>query len=199
MFGELKLKTQEKPSIFNKDMLFYGLLAPLVLVPLSLIPGVGPTGAAIRYGTMALGGLFGGWMGKNRIERENIEGKDAKSPSFFNKEMVIGALLTIKAAGLVLGGILTMTGITPAVAVASAIGLLASFGIGGYIGGKIGHNRMEQEYEAAKKQFIIQNISRNVSPEVGQAVQYTMEHKKDWGKEVLEKELLAAAQQQPQR
>ena len=90
------------------------------------------------------------------------------------------------AASTVLTGGLALT----------VLSLFATPLIGGYIGGKMGEKRMDREYEEAKKQNILQHVSRNVSPDIATAVEYTMDHKKDWGTKAMENKLLAAAMEQ---
>ncbi|MDE3038732.1 MAG: hypothetical protein KGJ21_09835, partial [Pseudomonadota bacterium] len=83
---------------------------------------------------------------------------------------------------------------------ATLAGWLATVVVGAYLGGKSGKQEMAREYEEARQQHIVRQISQNVSPEVGQAVEYTMANNKDWGKKMLEEKLLATGQpQQPGR
>ena len=75
----------------------------------------------------------------------------------------------------------------------AAIGLAGTL-IGGYIGGKTGEARQARELEEAKHQTIVEHLSHTVSPEVGKAVEYSMQHNKEWGKQVSKDRLLAEAQ-----
>jgi hypothetical protein len=212
MTEELRLKTEQKPSIFNKDMLLGGLIgASIPLIGFSIA-----VAAPIGLGLTAAGALIGGAVGKTRQEEENKNGKPVGKPSFWNKDTAIGTLIGYQAtvAVLAIAGLASIAagmGIgmiaPPAGAAVMGIGLILSVAaaiaspfVGGYLGGKSGEKRMEREYEQAKQQHIVTQLSQNVSPEIGQAVEYAMEHKKDWGKTELEKKLMAAAQgQQPGR
>gem|GEM_PF-4782513 len=207
MAQELTLKTNTTPSYFNKDTALGGMLG-LVVGGLALnlfIPGGGLIAAAA-------GAVVGGMMGKKRQEHENAHGKQVGEPSFWNKDTVIGGLIGIALAGVAalatglvaIGGTAAVAAAAPAAApVVAGLGLLAMAAavvgapiLGTYIGGRMGKKRQERELEEAKQQTIVENISRTVSPEIGQAVAYTMEHNKQWGKQVLEDKLLASAQAQ---
>jgi hypothetical protein len=153
MDEKLILKTQDKPTIFNKDMLLYGLTASIFAGPAGLV----------------IGGLAGGYIGKKNIEKANSEGKEVGTPSSFNKKMVIGGLLSRGVAGLVLAGM----GV-------AAPGLLIGTGIvaaGAVIGGKIGKKEQQQEFDQALQQKISleagkntqqNNRSQNAAPEPSQ-------------------------------
>lgn len=207
MAQEMTLKTDHKPSIFNKDMLLGGLLG---LAATIFVPGSTAV-AAIAAGAIAVGGaVIGGVIGKKRLEDENKFGKKVGEPSFWNKDTLIGGLIGFMGAGLAavatgiiaIGGTVAAGAAAPAAApVVAGLGLAAvgaaAIGspiLGAYIGGNIGKRRQARELEEAKQQFIVENISRNVGPEIGQAVAYTMEHNKQWGKQVLEEKLMAAQQ-----
>jgi len=204
MAETLRLKTNKKPTIFNKDMLYYGLLTPFaaVLVSAFLPESVGAFAVSgiAHYGAMAVGGLLGGLIGKRRIGKENVEGKEVKSPSVFNKKLVIGGLLASNLFGLAVTAVELIAGASAAtmgapLLLATLAGGLAALVTGAYFGGQSGKKEMEREYEEAKKQYIVEQIGQNISPEIGQAVEYTMEHKKDWGKKILEEKLLSATQE----
>ncbi|MDE3037582.1 MAG: hypothetical protein KGJ21_03905, partial [Pseudomonadota bacterium] len=108
--NKIILKTNDKPTMLNRDMLLYGILAPvavtlLVTTPIALLaPGAAPALAAassyIWYVSVAAGGLLGGVIGKRNIEKANTEGKEAKSPSFLNKKLFISGWLGAVAFGL---------------------------------------------------------------------------------------------------
>lgn len=191
MAQELRLKTNHNPSIFNKDMLLGGLLG--ALVPASLPGGFVLTTAAIIGGA-----LTGGAIGRHTQEVENREGKRVGEPSFWNKDTLLGGLIgnTIGAAV----GVAAFFTIAAAGAPLVGAAVLAASWIGGatlgtMIGGKSGKSRQAAEFEMAKRQQIGAHISQSVSPEIGQAVEYTMEHNKSWAKDVLEQKLLAATQE----
>src|SRR4051812_11047753 len=104
MAEELRLKTEHKPTVFNKDMLLWGLLAPIAMIPAVMGGAIlapemtasllgSAVGPFLGYGAMVAGGALGGAVGKSRLEKENAEGKKVSTPGFFNKKMVIGGLL----------------------------------------------------------------------------------------------------------
>ncbi len=207
MSEQLTLKTNNSPSYFNKDTLLGGLLSYVVggIVLNAFIPGGGLIAAAG-------GAIIGGMMGKNRIEDENKNGKKVGEPTAWNKDTAIGGLLGFVGAGIAVavtlvlgaGATLAAAAAAPAAVPAAAIGTLVAMGaallgapiVGAFIGGKIGKNRQTHEVEDSKKQTIVEHLSKTVSPEVGKAVEYSMEHGKDWSKQVTEERMLAEAQQQ---
>lgn len=189
MSEPLVLKTNATPSYFNKDTLLGLLIA-------------GPLGVVV-----------GAFVGKRRLEDERVNGKIVtQTPSFWNKDTLLGGLLGSIASGVAASlSFFAITGATMTAVVAGVVlapaalltgaavaGTLALGGIalGAYAGGKLGQSRLTYEYEEAKKQHIVNHITRTVSPEVGKAVEYSLEHNKEWGKQVSEDRLLAEAQQQ---
>jgi len=169
MTQELRLKTNAEPTIFNKEMVIGTLIFPIV------------------------GTFIGGWIGKNRMAREQREGRPVSAtPSFWNKDTLLGGLL---GSYLVMGVSFALDITGPVGQVLGAIVSLAGVVAGAYIGGKHGEKRMEREYEQARQQQVVQQISQNVSPEMAQAVEYRMAHDKQWAKQALEEKLLAAAQE----
>jgi len=199
MAQPMTLQTHHNPSLFNKDMLLGGLLGLLIPIP----------GAALI--TAPIGGILGGLIGKNRLAKENREGKTVGEPSFWNKDTLIGGLIGLALAGiaafsvgLIGAGATVVTAAAAPAAAPVVLGLgvgavgAALFGVpilGAYIGGKIGKKRQEREYDEARRQQIVQQLSQNISPEIGQAVEYKMTHDKQWAKQMLEEKLLAAAQE----
>jgi len=172
MAQELRLKVNDEPTWFNKEA-FIGLLL------------AGP-----------IGGVIGGWIGNERMEREKLVGKRVSSePSFWNKDTLIGGLIGDGLGGVVgyIAGV--AIGGWPGVAVGVAI-WLGGILIGAYLGDAAGEKRRQREYEGARQQQIVQHISQSVSPEIGQAVEYRMKHDKQWAKQALEEKLLQAAPEQ---
>lgn len=144
MDDKLILKTQDKPTIFNKDMLLYGL--------------VGLTAAG--FAGLAAAGLWGGYIGKKNIEKANSEGKEIGTPSSFNKKMVIGGLIgaivaapAIAAVGATVSGALIGAGIVAVSAV---------------IGGNIEKKEQQREFDQALQQKISLEIGKN-SPQNSRA------------------------------
>jgi hypothetical protein len=128
------IRTNEQPTIFNKEMVI-GFLA-----------------------FHAIGAVVGGFIGKNRMVREQNEGKRLDKPSFWNKEAAIGGLLGIYAGVLAtfflaagIGGI--------AAAVIAGAGL-----IGLTLGGTAGKRHQEQEYAQAVTQQRNTQVDRLTSP-----------------------------------
>lgn len=205
----LVIQTHHNPSLFNKDMLLGGLIG---LVASAFIPGGGALGAVFTGGSAVVGGL----IGRARQNHENMHGKPVSEPSVFNKDMLIGGLIGLTLAGFVaaiagtmaLGGIFTAAAVAPAATpLVAGVGLAATLAagalspvIGGYIGGRMGKSQQEAELDVARHQKIGRYISETVSPEVGQAVEYSLGHNKEWAKNVLEDRLMQQAQdQQPVR
>jgi hypothetical protein len=186
MAQELTLKTHHNPSVFNKDMLLGGLLGTVAM------PVVGTL----------IGAIIGGSIGKTNQEKENENGKRVGDPSFWNKDTAIGGLIG-SFVGSAIGAVAMFALAAGGAPVLAAAGLAAAgvawmgaTALGAYIGGKAGEKRQAREYEEAKHQTIVNHISNKVSPEVGKAVEYSMEHNKNWAKDVTEERLLAEAQQQ---
>lgn len=150
----LILKTNKKPTMFNKEMAI-GFLLPSA--------GLGGT-------------ILGGIIGKERMERELIQGKLIDKPSVFNKSALIGGLIGAKA-GLLIGaitaaaliattevatpGIMTAAMVTAEATAATSLAAIilpalavaaAGFAIGAYIGGRKGKKTQEKEYAEALAQ-----------------------------------------------
>jgi len=178
--SELKLKTNAEPTIFNKEMVIGTLIAPVI------------------------GTIIGGYIGKSRMKDEMEHGKTvSENPSFWNKDTLIGGLagnfvayigVKVALAAITLAALTPIPALLALAAVSAAA--VGSIVVGAYIGGKAGESRLKAEYEEAKKQTIVEHIGRTTSPEIAKAVEYSMEHNKEWGKQVAEDRLLAAAQEQ---
>ncbi|MDX1974900.1 MAG: hypothetical protein SFT92_04420 [Rickettsiales bacterium] len=132
MSETLRVPVNDEPSWFTKETAIGFLMA-------------GP-----------LGFLVGGYVGKQRMEREKLDGRIVEKPSFWNKDMLLGGLL----GGLVgsLGAVAVV--VTAAIALhsapilafgglASALGYLVGAAGGAYYGGTEGEKTMEQEYAQA--------------------------------------------------
>lgn len=117
MHQPLKLQTHHNVTIFNKDMML-GALVGLI------VPGFGP----VALGAAAVGALIGGFVGKNRLEKENHEGKVVTTPTYLNKDTLIGGLLGSKIGVTV--GLLALGTIIGALA---GPGLLSAVGEAGGI------------------------------------------------------------------
>ena len=178
----LTLKVNDQPTWLNKEMAIGTLLFPIV------------------------GTLIGGYIGKERMERELKEGRPVSaSPSFWNKDTLLGASIGYALTGLIFMAT-TITAVagtaatgSPVVGGLGALAMSASLVVptilGAYLGGKHGQNRQVAEYAEATQQTIVQGLSQTMSPEIAQAVEYRMTHDKQWGKQMLEEKLLQAAQE----
>jgi hypothetical protein len=140
---------------------------------------------------LAIGAVIGAYYGKDRIQRENTYGKEAKPPTSWNKMTAIGGL-----AGLVLGGIAataivvggmflfapaaipalaasgSVAGAFAGISSTAAAGMLAtsiaaigaqigSLVIGLRKGGSIGRKEMEQEYALALRERELEKQREN--------------------------------------
>jgi len=164
MASPLRLKTHHNPSLLNEDMALGAFVGTL---------------AAPVIGTL-IGALIGGLIGKNAQEAENRSGKPVGTPSFWNKDAVLGGFIG-GFAGIVAGVALLMIA---GVAIASSAPLaiptgaaIAAFGsvvggviLGTYLGGKSGEARMTHELEEARQQRIVQYISHALSVEIVEEV-----------------------------
>jgi hypothetical protein len=173
MAEELRLRVTDTPTIFNKEMAIGTLL----------FPGL-------------LGTIIGGLVGKERMEWEFKDGRRVSSdPSFWNKDTLLGGLIGYSMVAII--GMITAVFAFPEITILGLAAIGVGSGavgtvIGAWVGGKHGQDRMEHEYRSA----VVQQVSQNASPEVAQAVEHAMEHKKDWGKKILEEKLLATGREQ---
>ena len=169
MANALLLKTDQNPSYFNKELVIGTLLFPVV------------------------GTVIGAIIGKRRIERESTVGKlVTEQHETLNKDTIIGALL----GGALGSGVMSMLALTGPVG--ALIGLAAFAGgaiFGGMVGNKFDERQHAAEWEMAKHQTIVRNISASVSPEMGSAVEYALSHNKSWAKDITERQLLEQSQQ----
>ncbi|MGO9108342.1 MAG: hypothetical protein ACLP9L_03835 [Thermoguttaceae bacterium] len=124
MPGQLTLRVNETPTIFNKEMAIGFLLFN--------VPGA----------------LIGGFMGKERMASEAREGRQLGTPSFWNKDAAIGGLLGLHLG--VAAAFIAASLATPLFATAIAAVAVAGAGlIGLTIGGSWGKHWQKQEYAQA--------------------------------------------------
>jgi hypothetical protein len=165
---ELILHTHEQPTLWNKSMAI-GALAGNLLG--GILGGwLGGTGGVLigrMIGIIGLG-LAGGWGRKQEMKEELVKGKRVTTPTAWNKDTALGALLGIFTGG-VLSGILAKSillatataGLTvdPDLAfnlMATVMTSLVGGGlIGGIVGGMHGKERMAKEYREAEQQLIL--------------------------------------------
>jgi hypothetical protein len=185
MTEPLIYKPDTKPSFFNKEALIGALLIPALI-----------TGGVLTLFIGAVAGAVGGSIiGKKRIEHEIEHGKVlAENPHPINKD-TIGASLTG-----VLGAKLLTTILLPGVvgALALPIGIATMIGgafVGGMVGHKVAKTTHKTECEEAKKQKIVHHLNKTVSPDVGAAVEYAMDHDKAWSQQVTQDRMLKATQE----
>jgi hypothetical protein len=180
MAEALVLKKNESPTYFNKEALIGTLLAP------------------------GIGTIIGAMIGKSRMEEEAVNGKVVTDkPSFWNKDALLGGLLGDLVGAAIFVAVVGITAVSALVtgapvvlgagAIAAGLGWAASVAAGVYLGGKSGEVSEKKQFDQAKQQTIVYHISQTVSPEVGKAVEYSMQHNKEWGKQVTEDRLLADA------
>jgi hypothetical protein len=196
MAEELRLKTNQNPSIFNRDMGLGAMIALAMPMGLFLAP---------------VGAIVGGFYGKNRIEKENTVGKVIRQPSILNKDTLIGAL-TGKFVGSIVGiiigtGILAAKGVVltaagmaapAAIPIVATVGVL-TFGImagfialGAVVGGKAGKERMGHEYADAVSQHAAE-MSASKVPALDMGL--SQEPAKSYAAQIEAQRLLAASQQ----
>lgn len=161
MAEPLTLQPNYTPTIFNRDMAIGALLV-------AAIPFTAPLGVGLAV--TAAAGVLSGLLGKIRMERENVEGKKAKTPSMWNKKTLIGGLIGINAAQVIgpiasaVTTLLVATGSPAASLLAMGAGLLAggaSVIIPTLVGGRMGQVEMEHEYQTALLQNIAKQETKN--------------------------------------
>ncbi|MGE0753555.1 MAG: hypothetical protein AB7L92_00160 [Alphaproteobacteria bacterium] len=147
MAETIRVQTDDKPTIFNKEMAVGAILASLIPVPI------------FPASVIAIGGasLVGGLIGRERMKNEYRVGKEVSSePSFFRKDTIIGGfigaavgLVAAIFAGAALGGTAMALGATAATAMGIAgAALIATPLLGAVIGGyKASANAQERERE----------------------------------------------------
>lgn len=200
MVHELILKRDIKPRLFNEEM----VIGALVGVASFFIPGMPFIAGVLAIPAL---GAVGGLVGKSRLHREAVQGKRVVDElSVFNKDMLLGGLAGAVAVPTLSVGIELVGGAGLGAALATAIptggASLAGFAIaaiaativGAVVGGKTGQTRMVRAHREACHQKIVDNVSHSISPEIGHAVEYALEHRPKWAKGVLDDRLLAASE-----
>lgn len=180
MAQELILKTKDEPTFWNKE----AAIGLLVAFP--------------------VGGIIGGFIGKNRMEKEKKAGKVVSDESsFWNKDTLLGGLIG-NVGGAIAGGIIAAvaligmayTGQVPTNAMADLVltagaGLAGMAGLAGgaYWGGNAGIERQKTEFEEAKSQAVEQQrgLSKHI-PDPSQTVETAVEHTKKWEKSISEQQ-----------
>ena len=154
-----------KPTLFNRDFYMTAFTVAAASAAIAVTGGVALTGplmgtlvsAPVSLGTFVAAGALGavagvlpGLMRSHRMNRDLHEGKRLDPPTLFNKTMIIGAAIGVMAGIALAGPILgAASAILPAAA-AKAMSDVAIWGVlgglGGLIGGGIGHKQMSGEY-----------------------------------------------------
>lgn len=116
MAEALTLKTNEEPTIFNKEMAIGTFIEP------------------------GLGTIVGGIIGKKRMEREQTHGRQIDTPSYLNKDALLGCMVGGVIGAIAGLGILSVP-----------FGLIGA-SIGVVIGGARGKHTQEKEYAQAVEQ-----------------------------------------------
>ena len=138
--------TQE-PTFWNRDAIVGAYISSFGKAILT--PFVGPAlGLVLSY---LPGVIIGGLMGKSRMENDKMSGKIVSEPTFFNKSIFTGLLVSsiintvaVTGAHFALGASF-LTYALPITGAALAVTL-----IGGIMGGVAGKDRLTKEYEEAK-------------------------------------------------
>lgn len=155
MSETLTLKTQNQPTVFNKEMVIGTFLVPIPII----------------------GSVIGGMVGKRRMEQENVSGKTVSNdPSRINKDAVLGGLLGLIggsiASNVLVAAAVMITGAPVGAAIGAAA--VATWAAGGLIGAAIGSNHgVKQElheFKTAKNQ----HQSKNIAHAVAQAMEHQM-------------------------
>jgi uncharacterized protein YcfJ len=200
MGQEYTLKTNHNPSYLNKDMVI-GAMIGSFFTP---------------FAGTAIGAAIGSYIGKKNQEKENEHGKRVSEPSMWNRDTFIGGYIgNLVGAAVAALSFAAITGVTitaaaagaPVAAGAAALtvgtmvagaAIIGGTVAGGYIGSKAGEARQAREYETARQQTVVQDLEKNVSPEVAKAVEYAManDKSKNWSKEIADERAQAAAQGQ---
>lgn len=176
----LVLKVTDEPTYFNKE----AAIGLPILFPIGLIVGA--------------------MMGKDRMEKERVNGRVIEEPTVFNKDMMLGGVIgSIGAAAVTVIGLAiavfagSMTGpaalavVGIASSVASAMGMVT----GGMIGGDYGKESMQQDYIQASLQAQEAELEVSKSPVVAHTPSHEHEHTKQHGPAIKEERARASATQ----
>lgn len=148
-----KIRTTETPTLANEDMALGALAGTLLMGPV--------------VGT-AIGGVIGGMIGKNRMEREQRDGKIIGPPEKMNKRAWIGAMggyigTSLAVGVLMLGAAFTMSALSLTIApaavpllyagiVAATVVVPLAGAVAGYkSGSRKGYEKQAREYEIAQQ------------------------------------------------
>ena len=155
MADTLRLKTDQTPTIFNKDMAVGALLGNILGRALCMTLGGGPASIAFSGLVSAVSSAyFSGQAGKRQMELDNEFGKAIHKPKFWNKDALLGGLIGSVVAGFGLRAMLLLgtSTIVPGMAVAAITLTFASIIGGVIVGGNAGKRHMEQELMQAMQQ-----------------------------------------------
>ena len=176
----LRLRVDDAPTYWNKENLIGTWVFPI-------------------------GNVVGAMMGKERMEREQKEGRIVKEPTVLNIDMLVGAtvgsLLSIftAMAGAAIGGAIGLTMGKEAMVALANLGMvgggLSAVPIGAYIGGIMGKDRMQKEYAQAQEQQRTRELQqyRGRDPQAGLELEHAVERRQDFVKTLEDKRATEAS------
>jgi len=136
---EYRVPSHDEPTLFNRDAGMGALIGSFLPIP---------------FGTL-IGGAIGGFIGKNRMEKERAEGRPVKEPStldtLFSKESAIDGWIG-NIGGSILGGIVAAVVAPHAIVLGMTIatlGAVAGTLMGVFHGADKAKQRMHNEYAQA--------------------------------------------------
>jgi hypothetical protein len=166
-----RLMLRQRPSWLTQETML-GATLPLALSPV-VAAGIGVLAPSIMA-LSAVGMVVGGFVGRQRIKRENEEGRIVQPPTHFNKLLIAGLAVGIAAAAGVglLATAITYSGLAFFTAKAAAIagwaytaGAITCIGGAGYLGASYGKRLMAAEHEFASHSGIpVDHNGRTITP-----------------------------------
>jgi hypothetical protein len=173
----IRVPTNERPTIFNKDAGLGWFLGSVAGSATFFLTG-GLGGLAMIAASSIIGGLWGGIAGKRRMARELTEGAPVHKPTFFNRNIFSGMFFVdLLAIAATIGSVLylgpqTLLENPPMLEGLSKV-LLFGYGVAAFssavAGGVYGSEKQAERYAKAEK-----FISR--IPELGMAPQRNIEY-----------------------
>jgi len=192
----LLLRTNALPTYLNTEMKIGAGLAGLAAMIALPVAAFSTTAFLVGIGGIFAGAAVGGLIGKERMEKETRDGKVVhKDYQPLNKDTLIGAL-RLAISGALVGIIAAPLGFAVGALMPAVIGAVIGGGIGAVMGAEKSRVLHHMEFEAATRQMVANHISQNISPQMGQAVEYAVSHDKNWMQDMAEERLLQQAQNQ---
>ncbi len=168
-----RIPVTDKPTIFNREAGGWGLLGSMI-------------GSMIPFGSLigaAVGIAYGGSKGMRRMERELVEGRAVKDPTYWNSGVWSGWLIGI----LLVMPVLLLSFVTGGLLIGVA---LAAPLIGAVIGSNIRYNSMKQDIGMA---VALRNQEHNLAKEA--ALEHEMGRAPTVYKDSVSREEAAALEQ----